>query len=113
MIFDEHSSTIYRAFPVGRCGILRTLGAHKGVPAIRYEMADRNPITAVRQSGKRERVPVILEVEEWHRLFGELALRERTMIVCDALTGMRRRWPGRDPGVTQQLPCGMHAHTLV
>ena len=58
--------------------------------AIRYEMADRNPITAVRQSSKREGVPVILEVEELHRLFEELALRERAMIVCDALTGMRR-----------------------
>jgi integrase len=58
--------------------------------AIRYEMADRNPITAVRQSSKREKVPVILEVEDLHRLFVELALRERSMIVCDALTGMRR-----------------------
>ena len=58
--------------------------------AIRYEMADRNPITAVRQSSKRERIPVILEVEELHRLLEELALRERAMIVCDALTGMRR-----------------------
>src|SRR5260370_12971867 len=58
--------------------------------AIRYEFADRNPITAVRQSGKREKVPVLLEVAELHRLFDELALRERAMIVCDALTGMRR-----------------------
>jgi integrase len=58
--------------------------------AIRYEMADRNPISAVRQSGKREKVPVILEIEELHRLFEELSLRERAMIICDALTGMRR-----------------------
>jgi site-specific recombinase XerD len=58
--------------------------------AIRYEMADRNPITAVRQPSKRERVPVILEIEELHRLLGELRPRERAMIVCDALTGMRR-----------------------
>ena len=58
--------------------------------AIRYEMADRNPITAVRQSSKREKIPVILEVEELNRLFGGLELRERAMIVCDALTGMRR-----------------------
>jgi integrase len=70
--------------------------------AIRYEMADRNPITAVRQSSKREVVPVILEIEELHRLFEELALRERAMIVCDALTGMRRselmglRWQDLD-----------------
>jgi integrase len=58
--------------------------------AIRYELADRNPITAVRQSGKRTTVPVILDAAEIHRLFGELALRERAMIVCDALTGIRR-----------------------
>src|SRR6185312_12386419 len=58
--------------------------------AIRYEFADRNPITAVRQSGKREKVPVLLEVAELHRLFDELELRERAMIVCDALTGIRR-----------------------
>src|SRR5215831_5601207 len=58
--------------------------------AIRYEFADRNPITAVRQSGKREKVPVLLDVAELHRLFDDLDLRERAMIVCDALTGMRR-----------------------
>jgi integrase len=58
--------------------------------ALRYEFADKNPITAVRQSGKRRKVPVLLETAELHRLFDELQLRERAMIVCDALTGMRR-----------------------
>jgi integrase len=58
--------------------------------AIRYEFADRNPITAVRQSGKREKVPVLLDPAELHRLFDELDLRERAMIICDALTGIRR-----------------------
>lgn len=58
--------------------------------AIRYELADRNPITAVRQSGKREKIPVVLEITEFHRLFDELELRERAMIICDSLTGMRR-----------------------
>src|SRR5262249_12706623 len=58
--------------------------------AIRYEFTDKNPITAVRQSGKREKVPVLLEITELHRLFDQLALRERAMIVCDALTGIRR-----------------------
>lgn len=58
--------------------------------AIRYEMADRNPITAVRQSSKREGVPVILDIAELHLLLEDLALRERAMIICDALTGMRR-----------------------
>lgn len=32
--------------------------------AIRYEFADKNPITAVRQSGKRRKVPVLLEPSE-------------------------------------------------
>lgn len=58
--------------------------------AIRYEMADKNPITAVRQSAKRQRTPVILEPAELHRLFDLLELRERAMIVTDALTGIRR-----------------------
>lgn len=58
--------------------------------AIRYEMTDKNPISLVRQSGKREKVPVILEVAELHRLFDELQLREWAMIVCDSLTGIRR-----------------------
>jgi integrase len=58
--------------------------------AIRYELGDRNPITAVRQPAKRKTVPVILDVAEIRRLFDELALRERAMIVCDALTGIRR-----------------------
>jgi integrase len=58
--------------------------------AIRYEFADTNPITAVRQSGKRERVPVVLDIAELHRLFDELELRERAMIISDSLTGMRR-----------------------
>ena len=40
--------------------------------AIRYEFVDKNPITAVRQSGKRETVPVILDLAEMHRLFDEL-----------------------------------------
>jgi integrase len=44
----------------------------------------------VRQSGKCEKIPVLPEVAELHRLFDELELRERAMIVCDALTGMRR-----------------------
>lgn len=58
--------------------------------AIRYELADRNPIRAVRQSAKRTRIPVVLEVSELHRLFDTLSLRERSMVITDALTGIRR-----------------------
>jgi integrase len=58
--------------------------------AVRYELSDRNPITPVRQSDKRSKVPVLLDPAEIHRLFDVLAIRERAMIVCDALTGIRR-----------------------
>jgi integrase len=58
--------------------------------AIRFEIADKNPITPVRQSAKRTKLPVILDPAELHRLFGELRIRERAMIIVDALTGIRR-----------------------
>jgi integrase len=58
--------------------------------AIRFEIADKNPITPVRQSAKRTKVPVILDPAELKSLFGELGIRERAMIIVDALTGIRR-----------------------
>jgi integrase len=58
--------------------------------AIRYEMTDKNPMRVVRQSAKRASIPVLLEVDEMHRLFDALSLRERAMVVTDALTGIRR-----------------------
>jgi len=58
--------------------------------AIRFEITDKNPITAVRQSAKRAHVPVILDAAELQRLFSELGLRERAMIILEALTGIRR-----------------------
>ena len=58
--------------------------------AIRFEIADRNPIKSVRQSAKRRRAPVILDASELCRLFDELGVRERAMIVTDSLTGIRR-----------------------
>ena len=33
---------------------------------------------------------MLLDVAELHRLFDDLGIRERAMIVCDALTGIRR-----------------------
>jgi integrase len=58
--------------------------------AIRYEWMDRNPISSVRQSGKREHVPDILEVEELAGLLNALDLRERTAVFLDFGTGARR-----------------------
>ena len=57
--------------------------------AMRYEWADKNPIKLVRQSAKRERVPDVLELHELQTLLAKLAVRERTLVLLDAATGLR------------------------
>ena len=64
--------------------------------AIRWEFSDRNPIagptrgSGVRVSGKRERTPDILEVEEMEKLLAALGVRERAMVFLDMPSGLRR-----------------------
>jgi integrase len=58
--------------------------------AIRYEWVERNPISLVRQGGKREHVPDILEVDELAALLNALELRERIAVFVDFGTGARR-----------------------
>jgi integrase len=64
--------------------------------AIRWEFTDKNPITGpvrgsgVRQSSKRERIPDLLEVEEFQRLQAELRVRERILVWLDMTSGLRR-----------------------
>jgi integrase len=70
--------------------------------AVRWELADRNPIagqgssngrrgvsTGVRVSTKREKIPVVLSVEQIRRLLELLPRRERTMVLLAATTGLR------------------------
>ena len=57
--------------------------------AMRYEWADRNPIKLVRQSAKRERIPDVLELVEIQLLLSKLGVRERTLVLLDAGTGLR------------------------
>jgi len=57
--------------------------------AMRYEWTDKNPIKLVRQSAKRERIPAVLELHELQALLGQLAVRERTLVLLDAATGLR------------------------
>jgi len=56
---------------------------------MRYEWVDRNPIKLVRQSAKRERIPDVLELVEIQLLLRKLAIRERTLVLLDAGTGLR------------------------
>jgi integrase len=57
--------------------------------AMRYEWTDRNPIKLVRQSAKREKVPEILDLAELQLLLSKLSVRERTLTLLDAATGLR------------------------
>ena len=57
--------------------------------AMRWEFFDRNPITSVRQSAKRTRVPEVLTVEEIGKLLGELADPCRTALYVAVTTGFR------------------------
>jgi integrase len=57
--------------------------------AMRYEWIDRNPIKLVRQSAKRERIPDVLELVEIQLLLSKLGVREGTLALLDAGTGLR------------------------
>ena len=57
--------------------------------ACRYDLFDRNPITLVRHSAKRRRIPDVLTVEET-QLLSVRAVKERTMVLMAVGTGLRR-----------------------
>jgi len=57
--------------------------------AMRYEWVDRNPIKLVRQGAKRMTVPDVLELAELQLLLSKLEVRERTLALLDAATGLR------------------------
>jgi len=57
--------------------------------AMRHEWIDRNPISLVRQSAKREDVPEVLDVGEMQSLLTELQEPYRTMVFLAASTGLR------------------------
>lgn len=58
--------------------------------ACRYEFFDRNPIHLVRQSAKRKTVPNVLTPFEIKTLADGLALREKTLVLLAASTGLRQ-----------------------
>src|ERR1700694_4015588 len=58
--------------------------------AIRWEWTEKNPITSVRQSAKRQKAPDVLTPEEIMAFLKELPDPLRTMIELDAFTGLRR-----------------------
>lgn len=66
-------------------GVMHALFNH----AMRYEWLDKNPISLVRQSGKRERLPLVLTMNEAFSLLNELQFRERVLVLIELGTGLR------------------------
>jgi site-specific recombinase XerD len=75
--------------------------------AMRYEWVERNPIKLVRQNAKRERTPDILELAKLQLLLSKLAVRERTLALLDAATGLRVSEPIRS-GLAR---CGKYGYS--
>jgi len=57
--------------------------------ARRYDLFAGNPISLVRQSAKRQKIPEVLGVDELRRLLQALNPRERTLVLMAAGTGLR------------------------
>jgi len=66
-------------------GVMSVLFNH----ARRWEWFDKNPVTMVRQSAKRERIPTVLEMEEIRALLAELKPLLYTLVMVAATTGLR------------------------
>jgi integrase len=67
-------------------GLLSVLFNH----ACRYEFFDRNPIRLVRQGAKRRSTPNVLTPAEIKALLNGSDLRERTLVLLVASTGLRQ-----------------------
>jgi integrase len=74
----------------GSCATIRNVMSVLFNHACRYEFFDRNPICLVRQSAKRRTAPSVLTPVEIRALTEALALRERTLVLIAASTGLRQ-----------------------
>jgi integrase len=57
--------------------------------ACRHEWLEKNPMTLVRQSAKRQKLPDVLELNELKMLLGELANPARLLVFLNVATGLR------------------------
>ena len=57
--------------------------------ACRQEWLEKNPMTLVRQSAKRQKLPDVLELDELRMLLGELANPARLLVFLNVATGLR------------------------
>ena len=71
------------------CAEIRNLMSIPFNHARRYDLFAGNPISLVRQSVKRRKIPELLGVDELRRLLQALGPRDRTMVLMAAGTGLR------------------------
>lgn len=81
-----------RRLPLAKssCAKIRNLMSVLFNHTCRYELFDRNPISLVRQGAKRRTAPSVLMPAEIKMLLGGLGLRERTLVLLAASTGLRQ-----------------------
>jgi integrase len=81
-----------RSLPLARstCAKIRNLMSVLFNHAWRHDFFDRNPISLARQSAKRRKAPNVLTPAEIKSLLDSLALRERTLVLLAASTGLRQ-----------------------
>jgi len=80
-----------RSLPLARasCAKLRNLMSMLFNHGVRHGICDANPIRLVRQGAKRKKIPIVLTSDEVRRLIDALPLRERTLVLMAAGTGLR------------------------
>jgi len=81
-----------RTLPLAKssCAKIRNLMSVLFNHVCRYELFDRNPIYLVRQSAKRRTAPSVLLPAEIKALINSLGVRERTLVLFAASTGLRQ-----------------------
>jgi integrase len=80
-----------RSLPLARasCAKIRNLMSMLFNHGVRHGICDANPIRLVRQGAKRKKIPIVLTSDEVRRLIEALPLRERTLVLMAAGTGLR------------------------
>lgn len=73
----------------GTCAKLRNIMSGLFAHAMRHGIYSSNPISLVRQSAKRSKVPIVLTIPEIHKLLDALPLREWVLVLVDLSTGLR------------------------
>ena len=81
-----------RRLPLAKssCAKIRNVMSVLFNDACRYEFFDRNPIRLVRQGAKRKTAPNVFTPYEIKILVDGLALREKTLVLLAASTGLRQ-----------------------